>query len=70
MILTPANPFARPPFLRYDIFRKRGLETTKRPESPIHIVPIDQTWGLRLRALIRTGTTSVLHAHEITPTEG
>jgi hypothetical protein len=25
----------------------RGLDTTKRPESPIHTAPVDQTWGLR-----------------------
>ena len=31
----------------YLIFRKRGLDTTKRPESPIHTAPVDQTWGLR-----------------------
>lgn len=32
---------------RYMTFRKRGLDTTKRPESPIHTAPVDQTWGLR-----------------------
>lgn len=32
---------------RYTIFRKRGLDTTRRPESPIHTAPVDQTWGLR-----------------------
>ena len=32
---------------RYDTFRSRGLDTTKRPESPIHTAPVDQTWGLR-----------------------
>ncbi len=32
---------------RYRTFRARGLDTTKRPESPIHTVPVDQTWGLR-----------------------
>ena len=32
---------------RYLTFRKRGLNTTQRPESPIHTAPIDQTWGLR-----------------------
>src|SRR5579862_2603530 len=25
----------------------RGLDTTLRPESPIHTAPVDQTWGLR-----------------------
>jgi catechol 2,3-dioxygenase-like lactoylglutathione lyase family enzyme len=28
-------------------FRARGLDTTQRPESPIHTAPVDQTWGLR-----------------------
>ena len=32
---------------RYATFRARGLDTTLRPESPIHIAPVDQTWGLR-----------------------
>ena len=32
---------------RYVTFRKRGLDTTSRPESPIHTAPVDQTWGLR-----------------------
>lgn len=32
---------------RYAKFRSRGLETTLRPESPIHTAPVDQTWGLR-----------------------
>ena len=32
---------------RYVTFRTRGLNTTERPESPIHTAPIDQTWGLR-----------------------
>jgi len=32
---------------RYETFRKRGLDTTQRPESPIHTAPVDQTWGLR-----------------------
>jgi catechol 2,3-dioxygenase-like lactoylglutathione lyase family enzyme len=32
---------------RYATFRKRGLDTTRRPESPIHTAPVDQTWGLR-----------------------
>jgi catechol 2,3-dioxygenase-like lactoylglutathione lyase family enzyme len=32
---------------RYDTFRARGLDTTRRPESPIHTAPVDQTWGLR-----------------------
>ena len=32
---------------RYLRFRARGLDTTKRPESPVHTAPVDQTWGLR-----------------------
>ena len=32
---------------RYRTFRARGLDTTSRPESPIHTAPVDQTWGLR-----------------------
>jgi hypothetical protein len=32
---------------RYMTFRTRGLDTTLRPESPIHTAPVDQTWGLR-----------------------
>jgi catechol 2,3-dioxygenase-like lactoylglutathione lyase family enzyme len=31
---------------RYSTFRARGLDTTKRPDSPIHTAPVDQTWGL------------------------
>jgi catechol 2,3-dioxygenase-like lactoylglutathione lyase family enzyme len=32
---------------RYVTFGTRGLNTTQRPESPIHTSPVDQTWGLR-----------------------
>jgi catechol 2,3-dioxygenase-like lactoylglutathione lyase family enzyme len=32
---------------RLRTFRTRGLNTTQRPESPIHTAPVDQTWGLR-----------------------
>jgi len=32
---------------RYVTFCTRGLNTTQRPESPIHTAPVDQTWGLR-----------------------
>jgi catechol 2,3-dioxygenase-like lactoylglutathione lyase family enzyme len=32
---------------RYETFCARGLDTTRRPESPIHSAPVDQTWGLR-----------------------
>lgn len=31
----------------YLTFRQRGLDTTNRPESPIHTAPVNQTWGLR-----------------------
>ncbi len=31
----------------YAEFLARGLNTTLRPESPIHTAPVDQTWGLR-----------------------
>lgn len=31
----------------YSSFRRRGLDTAQRPESPIHTTPVDQTWGLR-----------------------
>jgi catechol 2,3-dioxygenase-like lactoylglutathione lyase family enzyme len=37
---------------RYATFRARGLDTTQRPESPIHTAPVDQTWGLREFAII------------------
>jgi catechol 2,3-dioxygenase-like lactoylglutathione lyase family enzyme len=32
---------------RYATFCARGLDTTRRPDSPVHTAPIDQTWGLR-----------------------
>ena len=32
---------------RYRTFCARGLDTTGRPESPLHTAPVDQTWGLR-----------------------
>jgi catechol 2,3-dioxygenase-like lactoylglutathione lyase family enzyme len=32
---------------RFETFRARGLDTTRRPKSPIHTAPVDQTWGLR-----------------------
>lgn len=31
----------------YAAFRLRGLDTGRRPESPVHTAPVDQTWGLR-----------------------
>jgi catechol 2,3-dioxygenase-like lactoylglutathione lyase family enzyme len=36
---------------RYTTFRARGLDTTRRPDSPIHTAPVNQTWGLREFAL-------------------
>lgn len=32
---------------RYATLRASCLDTTQRPESPIHTAPVDQTWGLR-----------------------
>ena len=32
---------------RFATFVARGLDTTLRPESPIHTAPVDQSWGLR-----------------------
>jgi hypothetical protein len=32
---------------RFVAFRARGLNTARRPESPIHTAPVDRTWGLR-----------------------
>ncbi len=32
---------------RYATFRARGLDTTRRPDSPLHTAPVDQTWGYR-----------------------
>ncbi len=32
---------------RFMTFRTRGLDTTSRPESPIHSAPVNQSWGLR-----------------------
>ena len=32
---------------RYSTFRARGLDTTRRPDSPLHTALVDQTWGLR-----------------------
>jgi catechol 2,3-dioxygenase-like lactoylglutathione lyase family enzyme len=37
---------------RYSTFRARGLDTTLRPDSPIHSAPVDQTWGLREFAVV------------------
>jgi len=28
-------------------YKQRGLDTTKKPNSPVHQGPIDQTWGRR-----------------------
>jgi catechol 2,3-dioxygenase-like lactoylglutathione lyase family enzyme len=32
---------------RYTTYLARGLDTTQRPESPVHTAPVDQSWGLR-----------------------
>jgi catechol 2,3-dioxygenase-like lactoylglutathione lyase family enzyme len=32
---------------RFATYVSRGLDTTSRPESPIHCGPVDQTWGVR-----------------------
>ena len=32
---------------RFTTFRARGLDSTQRPDSPVHTAPVDQTWGLR-----------------------
>ena len=32
---------------RYGTFRSRGLDMTRRPDSPAHTAPVNQTWGLR-----------------------
>lgn len=31
----------------FETFIKRGLDTSKKKESPVHRVPLDQTWGMR-----------------------
>jgi catechol 2,3-dioxygenase-like lactoylglutathione lyase family enzyme len=53
---------------RYLTFRTRGLNTTHRPESPIHTAPVDQTWGLREFAVTdpRWQQSLFLHAQKIT----
>jgi catechol 2,3-dioxygenase-like lactoylglutathione lyase family enzyme len=45
---------------RYSTFRARGLDTTQRPDSPIHTAPVDQTWGLREFAV----TWPKIHEHQ------
>lgn len=45
---------------RYNTFRARGLDTTHRPESPVHTAPIDQTWGLREFAVTDTDGNGLL----------
>jgi len=32
---------------RWAAFRARGLAVPDRPESPVHMGPLDQTWGTR-----------------------
>ena len=44
---APSTVFVDDVDERYATFRSRGLNTTQRPESPIHTSPVDQTWGLR-----------------------
>lgn len=41
-------------------FRARGLDTTLRPDSPVHTAPIDQTWGLREFAVTDPDGNSLL----------
>ena len=31
----------------FDKYRRRGLDTSLKPNSPVHQGPIDQTWGRR-----------------------
>lgn len=31
----------------YRRYLARGLDTTARPDSPVHQAPVDQTWGIR-----------------------
>ena len=28
-------------------FKERGLDTSAKPQSPVHQAPLDQTWGMR-----------------------
>ena len=35
----------------YAAFCSRGLDVTRKPESPVHCAPVNQTWGLREFAL-------------------
>lgn len=57
---------------RYVTFCARGLDTTRRPESPIHTAPVDQTWGLREFAVTDPDGNSLcfcmpfLHAQKMT----
>ena len=53
---------------RYFTFRARGLDTTQRPDSPVHSAPVDQTWGLREFAVTDPDGQQPLslHAQKIT----
>ena len=31
----------------FEKYKQRGLDTSKKPNSPVHQGPIDQTWGRR-----------------------
>lgn len=31
----------------FEIFLKRGLDTSNKKQSPVHQGPLDQTWGMR-----------------------
>ncbi len=31
----------------FAVFRRRGLDPSGRPDSPVHQGPVDQTWGTR-----------------------
>ena len=33
--------------LLFELFVKRGLDTSAKKESPVHQGPVDQTWGIR-----------------------
>ena len=31
----------------FDLYKSRGLDQSHRTESPVHLAPLDQTWGTR-----------------------
>lgn len=53
---------------RCETFRARGLDTTRRPESPIHTAPVDQTWGLREFAVADPDGNGLCFCAPIRPT--